>query len=401
MPETFKATRISEHVWWVGAIDWSVRDFHGYKTGRGTTYNAYLVLADKPTLIDTVKAPFFGEMMARIGSVIDPADVQIIVSNHSEMDHSGCLPRTIQALRPRAVYASAMGQKTLEEHFHLGGGIETVADGRVIDLGGMGLTAVETRMLHWPDSMMTYLDADKVLFSQDGFGMHLATSQRFADEVDQDTLHYEAAKYYANILLPLSPIVKKALDKVAGLDLDIAIIAPDHGPVWRSDPGPIVELYAKWAGQEPAKKAVVTYDTMWGSTDIMARAIEDGLAEAGVPTRVMPLGGCHRSDIATEMLDAGALVVGSPTINNKMFPTVADLLTYIGGLKPLGRIGAAFGSHGWSGEGAKDVAKALSEMKVELVADPLSVKYVPDEAALGECRALGKRIAEELEARCK
>jgi len=257
MSGVFKAARVTDHVYWVGAIDWSIRDFHGYLTSRGSTYNAYLILADKITLVDTVKRPFREEMLSRIASVIDPGDITYVISNHSEMDHSGCLPEVIQAVKPEKVFASVMGANALAEHFHLDREIVAVKDGESISLGNMNVSFVETRMLHWPDSMFTYLAEDGVLFSQDAFSMHLASSERFDDEISDDILDYEAARYFANILLPLSSAVVKLLEKVGGLDITMRIVATDHGPIWRKDVDRIVELYSRWAAQKPTKKAVV------------------------------------------------------------------------------------------------------------------------------------------------
>ncbi|MCK9460973.1 MAG: flavodoxin domain-containing protein [Proteobacteria bacterium] len=396
MPSGFRAVEITDRVFWVGAVDFGLRNFHGYLTSRGTTYNAFLVLADKPTLIDTVKAPFGEEMMARIASVIEPSKIEHIVSNHSEMDHSGFLPEAIARLKPSKLFASAQGCDALERHFHFGRPIEAVKTGDSLDIGGATLKFVESRMLHWPDSMLTYLAEGGVLFSNDAFGMHLASSERFADELPRDLLRAEAAKYYANILLPLSPILTAFLGKLPGFGLDIRTIAPDHGPIWREDAGWIVERYAEWAAQKPTRKAVVVYDTMWGSTAKMARAIGDGLAAGGATAILMPLDAAHRSDVATELLGAGALLVGSPTMNNQIFPTVADTMTYLEGLRPKNLVGASFGSFGWSGEATAHLDERLARMKIELVAEGLKVKYVPDGEQLEACRNLGLAVAEKL-----
>ena len=395
MTEPLQATRLSDRVFWVGAIDWGVRDFHGYLTTRGTTYNAYLILADKITLIDTVKAPFRHEMLHRIASVIDPGTIDYIISNHSEMDHSGALPEVIAEVKPERVFASPRGVEALARHFRLDG-IEAVKEGDSLSLGSATLAFVETPMLHWPDSMFTYLADERLLFSSDAFGMHLATSERFADEIDDSILEYEGAKYFANILLPLSNLITRLLDKVGQLNLAIDAIAPSHGPVWRKDVATAVGRYGAWAAQKRTNKAVVVYDTMWQSTDLMARAIGDGLAASGASVKLMPLKSCHRSDVATEVLDVGALIVGSPSLNGGMFPTVADLLTYLKGLKPRNLIGAAFGSYGWSGGAVEQVEAALREMNTELVGEAVAAKYVPDADALNRCRALGVQIAEKL-----
>jgi flavorubredoxin len=392
----FKPIKISEHVYWVGAVDWTIRDFHGYTTKRGSTYNAYLVLADKITLIDTVKAPFKDEMLARIAGLIDPKEIDYIISDHSEMDHSGCLDEIIKEVNPEKVFASQMGVKTLHEHFVFDDEIIPVKDGQKISLGNMNITFMETRMLHWPDSMFSYLHEEKVLFSQDAFGMHLATGELFADEIRKDTLEYEAATYYGNILLPYSPLVLKLLDKVAASGLDIGIVAPDHGPVWRKDVAWILGLYKTWAEQKPTDKAVIVYHTMWHSTEHMARAVEEGLLAGGSQVKVMSMGAFHRSDVAYEVLDAGALIAGSSTLNNHMLPAMADVLTYLKGLRPLNLIGAAFGSYGWSGESPKQIHDILAEMKVNLLSEPIKAKYVPDKDTLQKCFELGKNVAESL-----
>ena len=396
MKDIYSAVKVSDHVYWVGAIDWTIRDFHGYTTPHGSTYNAYLVMADEITLIDTVKAPFMDEMLARIKSVVDPSQIKYIISNHSEMDHSGCLPQVVDLVKPKKVFASAIGTKTLKELFHDQREITAVKDGEILSLGNMELTFMETRMIHWPDSMFTYLAKDQLLFSQDAFGMHWATLERFADELPAANLEYEAATYYANIVLPYSPIVLKALDKVMATGWKIKIIAPDHGPIWRKDLGGIIELYKKWASQKHTAKAVVVYATMWHSTEKMARAISEAIAGAGIQVKLLSMSETHRSEVVYEVLDAGALIVGSPTLNNNILPQMADVMTYLKGLKPANLIGAAFGSYGWSGESVKDLEGLLKEMKVEIVAEAVSVKNVPDSSVLEKCAELGKTIAAEL-----
>jgi flavorubredoxin len=396
MKNIYSAVKVSEHVYWVGAIDWTIRDFHGYTTPHGSTYNAYLIMADEITLIDTVKKPFMDEMLSRIKSIVDPSKIKYIISNHSEMDHSGCLIEVIDLIKPKKVFASGMGTKTLKELFHDQREITAVKDGETLSLGNMELTFMETRMIHWPDSMFTYLAKDQLLFSQDAFGMHWATQERFADELPTAALEYEAATYYANIVLPYSPIVLKALDKVAASGMKIKIIAPDHGPIWRKDLGVIIELYKKWALQKPTAKAVVVYGTMWHSTEKMARAISESLAGAGIQVKLLSMNETHRSEVVYEVLNAGALIVGSPTLNNNILPQMADVMTYLKGLKPVNLIGAAFGSYGWSGESVKDLEGLLRAMKVEIAAEAVSVKNVPDSGVLEKCYELGKTIAAEL-----
>ncbi|MHB8138950.1 MAG: FprA family A-type flavoprotein [Smithellaceae bacterium] len=399
MNDIYSAIKISEHVYWVGAIDWSIRDFHGYTTPHGSTYNAYLVMAEKITLIDTVKASFMDEMLARIASVVDPSKIDYIVSNHSEQDHSGCLLEVIDRVKPEKVFASAIGVKTINDIFHSNTGIVPVKEGETLSLGNMDLRFMETRMIHWPDSMFSYLEKDGVLFSQDAFGMHLATFERFTDELPADMLEYEAATYYANIVLPYSPVVLKALEKVAATGWAIKIIAPDHGPVWRKKLGFITDLYKKWALQKPANKAVVVYATMWHSTEMMAKAIAESLAREGIRVKLLSMNDVHRSEVVYEVLEAGALIVGSSTLNNNILPQMADVMTYLKGLKPANLIGAAFGSFGWSGESVKDLEAILKEMKVDIVAEPISVKHVPGNDVLEKCSRLGQVVAAELKKR--
>ncbi len=392
---SFRAVPIAKDVYWVGVIDWSLRNFHGYTTHRGSTYNAYLIIADKVVLVDTVKKQFKDELLARISSVIDPTKIDYIISNHAEMDHSGCLPEIIELVRPEKVFASTMGVKNLKGQLHLDTEIVAVKDGEELDVGGRKLKFIETRMLHWPDSMFTYLEDQGVLFSQDAFGMHYATRSIFVDECSKSVVEHELITYYANILLPYSPLVLNLFKKLEGLD--IKVIAPDHGPIFRKkeDVSWVLSLYSELAEQKPSYRAVIVYDTMWGSTDKMARAIADGVASEGAEVVILPISGSHRSDVATETLKSGALIVGSPTINNNMFPSVADVLTYLKGLKPKNLVGAAFGSYGWSGESVKQVREYLEAMGVEVVGD-IRVQWVPDEEKLRECFELGVKVAQRL-----
>lgn len=391
-----QAVKVSEKVYWVGAIDWNIRDFHGYSTKRGTTYNAYLILGEKPTLIDTVKKEFYSEMMERIASVIDPKKIEIIISNHSELDHSGALPQVINAVEPQEVYVSAMGQKDLMGHFHQDLKLKVVKTGDKISIGDDTISFVEARMLHWPDSMFSYLEKENILFSNDVFGMHYATSKLFDDENDERIWLREAEKYYANIVLPYSDIVLRFLDQVKKMGLSPKIIAPDHGFIWRKDPTRIINLYAKWAAQAPHNKAVIVYDTMWGSTEQMARQIADGLRAGGSEVRLISMHSNDRSKVALEILDASALIIGSPVLNSQIFPTMADVLCYLKGLRKKGLIGAAFGSYGWNGAPVESLTKTLEEMGVEVVAPAIKSPFVPDENIKKSCFDLGKQISQKL-----
>lgn len=396
MTSAFQAIPLTDKVFWVGAIDWSLREFHGYTTARGTTYNAYLVMADKITLIDGVKAPFKDELLARVASIVDPARIDYLVSNHSEMDHSGALPEIIRTIAPERVFASANGVKALSDHFGLAG-VTAVADGESLSLGNRTLTFLETKMLHWPDSMVSYLQEEQLLFSQDAFGMHLADPRMFADTIPEAVLAWEAKKYFANILTPFSPLILKALDRIAALKLPIRIIAPDHGPIWREGMvGWPLARYRRWSEQRPERRAVVIYDSMWQSSALMARCAGEGLREAGLETSLLSLSANNRSDVATEVLGAGAMLVGSPTINGQIFPSLADVLCYLKGLRPQGLLGAAFGSYGWSGEAVKQLNASLTEMGVEVVHPGVRVRYVPKPADQLACREFGRAVGQTL-----
>ncbi len=400
MKAEFQAKKVNENVYWVGVIDWELADFHGYATPQGSTYNAFLVLDEKNVLIDTVKAPYYDEMMSRIRSVIDPGEIDIIVSNHSEMDHSGALLSTYNEVHPEAVYASPKGVEALKRHLKPGFEVLPVAEGQQLSIGKATLTFMLSTMVHWPDSMFTHYDLDGgVLFSNDAFGMHVASTERWADELDPARIRFETAKYYANILWPTSKAVLSVIKKLRGSGLPIATLAPDHGPLWRKDLETVLGWYDGWAsGSTRENKAVILFDTMWGSTAKMARAIAEGLGDAGLSVKVMPMSKSHRSDVATELLEASAFVVGTPALNAGIFPTVADVLTYVKGLRPSKPPipGAAFGSFGWSPAVQKKLAEELAAMGVELVEDPLQVNYVPGSDDLVACVDYGRRIAEKV-----
>lgn len=393
-----KPTQIADGIYDVGVLDWNIRDFHGYSTDQGTTYNAFLVIDEKVALIDTVKAPFADQLINNISQIIDPKKIDVVVSNHTEMDHSGALPRIMHRVgEDKPLYCSKLGAKNLASHFSNNWNYHAVKDGEELSLGKRTLSFIETRMIHWPDSMFTYLKEDHILFSSDGFGQHFACFEKFDDQAGSE-LMTQAKKYYANILMLYAPRILKLVEKVVASGIQIDTICPDHGVIWRKDPGKIIEAYLKWSRQEVEKKAVVVYDTMWKSTETMANAIAEGIASTGVAVKPIHIRSSHRSDIMTDVLDAAAVVVGSPTLNNQMFPTVADVLTYMKGLKPANKIGGAFGSYGWSGESVKLVAAELEAMKFKMIEAGPRLQYVPDPAGVDACFAYGKQIGEAVNA---
>jgi len=389
---------IAPGVFNVGVQDWNVRDFHGYSTDLGTTYNAFLVVDEKITLIDSVKKEFGDQLLENIAAVVDPRRIDCVVSNHTELDHSGSLARVMHRVgEDKPLYCSKMGAKNLARHFPQKWNYKAVGSGDQLKIGRRTLHFLETRMIHWPDSMFTYMPEDGILFSSDGFGQHYAGPERFDDEVGERIMAH-ARKYFANILLLYTTHIEKLIRQVADMKLELRMICPDHGIIWRRDPSKIVQAYLAWCAQEPQQKAVVVYDTMWHSTERMAEAITAGIAAEGVVAVPRNLRAYHRSEVMTEIFDARAVVVGSPTLNNGLFPTVADFLCYMRGLKPRNKIGAAFGSYGWSGEAVKLIENELREMKIEPVEPGLRVQFVPEPSVVDACREFGRKIGRAVRA---
>ncbi len=385
---------LKKGIYWVGAIDWNIRNFHGYNTPRGSTYNAYLIVDDKVALIDTVKAPFFEEMAERIQEIIPLDKIDYLISNHVEMDHSGSLPRIKELAKNATIIATKRGEAGLTRYFKRQWPFQIVKTGDTLDLGKRKVTFVEVPMVHWPDSMVTYSPSDKILFSNDAFGQHIATSKRYDDEVGWEIIYPEAITYFANIVMHLSGPVLKALAAAKGLDLDM--IAPCHGVIWRENIEKIVKAYYSWAKFEAKEKALIIYDTMWGSTEKMAKAILEGISEEGVEVKLMNITQTGRTEIMKEVIDAKAVLVGSPTLNNGMFPTVADFLCYFKGLRPQGKIGIAFGSYGWAGGATKAIIEELKATGVEIIEPEIKYQFLPDKEELEKCKELGKKIASQI-----
>ena len=391
------AIEISPKVWWVGGIDWNERLFHGYTTEAGITYNAYLIMDEKITLIDTCKATFSNELVQRISQVVDPSKIDVVITNHVEMDHSGSLP-VIHKIAPNAqIYASAgAGVNEVKAHF----GIEAtpVKSGDTLNIGERTLTFVTTPMVHWPDNMVTYSDVDQILFSNDAFGQHYATTKRFDDENDLCEIMKQAKKYYANIVWPYGMQAHKALEAVKGLELKM--IAPSHGCIWRSHIDKILEKYEAWTTYQTEEKAVVVFDSMWHSTEMMAREICDSFIAEGISAKLIDVKASHISDIMADLCDARYVAVGSPTLNSNMLPTVASFLTYMRGLSPKNdqRIGLAFGSYGWAPLGPKQVYEELEKAKFNLPVPVITQQWIPSEENLAELQAIVKKIIEDARA---
>lgn len=392
------AIKLIPDVYWVGAIDWTVRTFHGhtYSTKRGTTYNAYLILDEKVTLVDTVYGPFYEEMISRIEEIIDPKKIDYIIANHVETDHSGAIPIIKEIAKDAKIICSAKCKEGLSRHYYGNWDYQIVKTGDTLKLGKKTLSFIEAPMIHWPDSMFTYLVEDQLLMPNDAFGQHYATSKRFDDEVSQSALMEEAAKYYANILFPLSSIISKKIQEVQKLNIPIKMIAPSHGVIWRKDPAKIVNAYVKWANNETKPKVIVIYETMWGATEKMARKIVEGITDSGIEVKLFDINQADRTEIVTEMLDAKGYIIGSSTHDNDMLPNMGGFLTFVKGLKPKNRIGAAFGSYGWAGGAVKTIEDILKETGIEIVQPSISVKYAADEKEIKGCYEFGKEFAKKI-----
>jgi flavorubredoxin len=389
-----KAIEIKPDIYWVGGIDWDIRNFHGYITPRGTTYNSYLIVDEKITLVDTVKHYLFDEMLSRISSVIDPKKIDYIVSNHVEMDHSGSIPKILEIASNAELFISPRGKRGLEKHFSTQYNPTVVKTNDTLSIGKRELHFVEIPMVHWPDSMVTYNPYDAILFSNDAFGQHIGSSQRFVDEIGWDIAREEAAKYYANIVMPYGSQVQKALEVVKTLDIDM--IAPSHGLIWRTHLENILGEYDKWSSSQSENKALIIYDTMWQSTEKLAHSLKKGIESADIPVTMRNLSTTHISDIISDVLDSKLILIGSPTLNNTMLPTMGGFLTYLKGLRPKNKTGFVFGSFGWGGQAVKEIEQILKDLQWELPETSININYVPTKKDLNKTKKIGEKIAKSI-----
>lgn len=389
---------IVKDIFWVGSIDWNIRRFHGptFSTHRGTTYNSYLIKDQNTTLIDTVYTPFSKEFIKKIKGLIDINEVKYVVINHIEVDHSGAFPELMAHIPHAQVFASKKAIEGLKKMYPGDYNYNVVKTGDKLSLGKRTLYFIEAPMLHWPDSMFTYIEEDHILMPNDAFGQHLATAFRFDDEVDIGIIKEEAAKYYANILMPFSKLVIKKIEQLLQLNIPIKMIAPSHGIIWRSHPDKIIEAYLKWAGGNAVKKVVIAFDTMWDSTTKMADAIGEGIISQGVDVKQFLISKSDINDILTEIQGSKGILVGSSTINNDIIPSVAPLLEEMKGLKPVNKVGSAFGSYGWAGGSTETIEKFLQDAGVEIIEPKLDVQWVPSDEDLKMCYEYGKRIGEKI-----
>jgi anaerobic nitric oxide reductase flavorubredoxin len=382
-----QAVEIKKGIYWVGVVDWTVRSFHGhtYSTPRGTTYNAYLIVDEKIALVDTVLGGFGAEMIAKIREIIDPAKIDYIIANHVETDHSGALPELIKLCPKAKVYGTQKCQEGLYKNYYCDLNFQVVKTGDTLKLGKKTLIFIEAPMVHWPDSMFTYCREEELLLPNDAFGQHYASSQRFNDQVDNCELMDEAKKYYANILWPLSSVISRKIEEVLKLNLPVSMIAPSHGIIWRKDPLQIVKAYQSWARQETTAKVIVVYETMWNSTQKMARLITDELIARGLEVKLYDVNNADRTDIFKEMLDAKGFLFGSSTHDNDMLPNLAGFLALLKGFKAKSRVAGVFGSYGWAGGAVKEIEELLKTAGIEVAVNSCSAKYVPDEKETADC----------------
>ncbi|NBG88663.1 anaerobic nitric oxide reductase flavorubredoxin [Isachenkonia alkalipeptolytica] len=393
--------KINEHVKWVGNIDWDLRKFHGeeYSAHRGSSYNSYLIEDEKTALIDTVWAPFSEAFVQNLKKEIDLRKIDYIILNHGEIDHSGGLVDLMKEIPDTPIYCTANAVKSLKGQFHQDWNFVQVKTGDTLSLGTRTLTFVEARMLHWPDSMMTYMDQDNILFSNDAFGQHYASSEMYNDTVDQGELFQEAIKYYANILTPFSKLVENKINELLAMGIPVDMICPSHGVIWKENPLQIVEKYMEWARDYRENQITILYETMWENTRKMAEAIGERMlaADPGVKLKLINLGKTDKNDVLTQVFKSKGVVMGSSTINNGILSNTAGLLEMIKGLKFKGKAGAAFGSYGWSGESPKIIEKALEDAGFDVMQEGYRVLWTPDQAALEEGIAFGGEFVKHLQ----
>ncbi len=380
-----KAIKLRDNIYWVGGIDWDLRNFHGYLTQRGSTYNAYLIIDEKITLIDNVKHYLYDEMINRISEIIDPSKIDVLIQNHVEMDHSGGMPALLNLIPNATIYTNSAGIKGLKQHYKKDWNFVEVKTGDTINIGKRNLAFVTTPMVHWPDNQVTYCPEEKILFSNDAFGQHIASSERLATEYPFNIVMEEAKKYYANIVLPYSKMVQKVLDQVATLDIEM--ICPSHGLIWTDHIPQILEAYKNWAyNVSDRKSALIIYDSMWHSTEKLAYAIQNAFENLGIHTKMLNLQFNHISDIMTDVIGSKYICVGSPTLNSSILPTVAAFIYYLKGLSPKDRIGMAFGSYGWGGQSIPILENLLGDAKecgFEML-ESIKIQYIPSDETLRE-----------------
>jgi len=389
--------QIAKSVYFIGGIDWNMRDFHGFFTPKGVTYNSYLVMDEKVAVIDGVKCTFADEQLAKIANIVEPAKIDFIIVNHVEPDHSGGLPVLAQAAKNAVVVCTAQGQAEIIKYYGSAFNFKIVKAGDYIELGKNKLHFLPLPMVHWPDSMVSFLEGEDILFSNDAFGQHLCSSKLFDDENDLNEVLFEAEKYYANILMPLGKQVAGALTKVSQLPFSIKIVAPSHGVIWRSHISAILAKYAEWSSGLAQQRVVIAYETMWGSTELLARALMDGVISEGVKVNLYRLNASDRTEIVRDILTARGIMIGSSTMHNGVLPNIGTLLYHLKGLRPVGKMAVVFGAHGWAGGAVKEIEKMLAETGIQ-VQTAISSKWTPSVEDLKQAFEIGAEFARTIKA---
>lgn len=391
------AKKITDIVKWVGKTDWELKRFHGdeYHTVKGSSYNSYLIEDEKVVLIDTAWRPYDKEFVANLKKEIDLNKIDYIIANHGEVDHSGSLPELMREIPDTPIYCTANGVKSLKGQYHQDWNFVTVKTGDTLNIGKNTLKFIEAPMLHWPDTMFTYMEGENILFSNDGFGQHIASEYLYADEIDQDILYQEAIKYYANILAPFSMMVKNKINEILKMNIKIDMICPSHGLIWRKEPTQIVEKYLQWADKYQENQITILYDTMWENTRKMAETIAKGIknVDKKVEVKILNTAKNDKTEMLTEVFKSKTVLVGSPTVNNGYLYSISGILEMMKGLKLKGKKAAAFGSYGWSGEAVKLINEELTKSGFELINEGIRCMWTPDEDAIRKCIEFGEKIA--------
>lgn len=389
---------VKNNVSWVGKVDWELEKFHGeeYSTHRGSTYNSYLIEEEKTVLIDTVWTPFAEEFVENLAKEIDLEKIDYIIANHGEVDHSGALPALMKLIPDTPIYCTANAVKSLKGQYHEDWNFKVVKTGDSIDIGnGKSLVFVEMTMLHWPDSMATYLTEDNILFSNDAFGQHYATEKLYNDLVDQCELFEESLKYFANILTPFNVMLRKKLDEIIALNLPIDMIATSHGVIWRDNPMQIVEKYSEWANDYQENQITILYDTMWNGTKKLAEKIAEGieLVDSDVVVKLYNVAKNDDNDMITEVFKSKSIIMGSPTIGNNVLHSMAGFIHLMKIMKFKNKKSAAFGCYGWSGESVKVLNELMKDAGFEVVSEGYRNLWNPDLDAENEAIEYGKKLA--------
>ena len=389
--------QINEYVTWVGKIDWELKKFHGdeFSTIKGSSYNSYLIRDEKTVLIDTVWLPYDKEFVENLKKEIDLKKIDYIIINHGEVDHSGALVELMKEIPNTPIYCTSNAVKSIKGQYHKEWNFIPVKTGDTLNIGKHTLTFIEAPMLHWPDTMFTYMDKENILFSNDVFGQHYATESLYADKVDKEELYKEAIKYYANIVAPFGMFVTKKISEIIKMNIQIDMICTSHGVIWRENPMQIVEKYLEWANSYKENQITIIYDTMWNNTRKMAESIAKGIynQDKEVTIKLMNTAKEDKTDVLTEVFKSKTILVGSSTVNNGYLFSIAGILELIKGTKLKNKKASAFGSYGWSGEATKQITEELQKCGFEIINDGIKCNWTPDEETLEKCVEFGKQVA--------